>query len=516
MGRQGPRRGDDRERRQPRLADPRRATRTTPTAATRASPAARRRRTRPRSRCRSSSSATRRTPTPAAGAADAARRHAPTEVSCGQVLTESTLVGNDLDNCPGEGLVVGASNIVVDLNGHTIDGPDYLLENASGPGGGLPGRHPHQRPHQRDRAQRHRPGVRLGRAAQLRHHPQRRRQRRHLPPRGRRRRVLRRRRRPQRQHDPQQHDRRQRARRAARRRLGEQPSSRTTEIHGNLGEQVLIHISDGHRIEGNTMHGIPSDPLLDSDGGVLLEGSSDNLLIDNTVHDTGDAGVMMHMGSHRNTRRGRDLLPQRRRRRDHQRLRPQQGDRRSRRTSSPTAASCSTARTTPRSRGSDLRFNPSGVEAADHQPPAGPGQRRVRQPADRHRDRQRASTSASSTTLVAARRRRAASAMEGATFDALGVPVGGALITGQHAPTRTARAASSSPTAATRIGGNDAHHNAGFGIDAGENPSSRRAVPAEDQRRRRRQHRERQRRCPSSARRRLPGAGAAPRSPRRT
>ena len=26
------------------------------------------------------------------------------------------------------------------------------------------------------------------------------------------------------------------------------------------------------------MHGIPSDPLLDSDGGVLLEGATDNVL----------------------------------------------------------------------------------------------------------------------------------------------------------------------------------------------------------------------------------------------
>ena len=65
------------------------------------------------------------------------------------------------------------------------------------------------------------------------------------------------------------------------------------QIHGNLGEQVFVHNAHGHRIEGNTMHGIPSDPNLDSDGGVLLEGASDNVLVDNTVHDTGDAGVMI-------------------------------------------------------------------------------------------------------------------------------------------------------------------------------------------------------------------------------
>ena len=43
-----------------------------------------------------------------------------TTVFCGQVLTESTLVGNDLLGCMGEGLVIGAPNIVVDLNGHEI------------------------------------------------------------------------------------------------------------------------------------------------------------------------------------------------------------------------------------------------------------------------------------------------------------------------------------------------------------------------------------------------------------
>jgi large repetitive protein len=43
-------------------------------------------------------------------------------VSCGQTLTTSTTLTNDLVNCPGNGLVVGADNITIDLNGHTIDG----------------------------------------------------------------------------------------------------------------------------------------------------------------------------------------------------------------------------------------------------------------------------------------------------------------------------------------------------------------------------------------------------------
>src|SRR6266566_8734906 len=43
-------------------------------------------------------------------------------VTCGQVITHNTHVKNDLLNCPGDGLVIGASNIRLDLGGHTIDG----------------------------------------------------------------------------------------------------------------------------------------------------------------------------------------------------------------------------------------------------------------------------------------------------------------------------------------------------------------------------------------------------------
>jgi large repetitive protein len=46
----------------------------------------------------------------------------PASVRCGEVITRSTLVTNDLAECPGDGLVVGAPRIVLDLGGHTIDG----------------------------------------------------------------------------------------------------------------------------------------------------------------------------------------------------------------------------------------------------------------------------------------------------------------------------------------------------------------------------------------------------------
>ena len=43
-------------------------------------------------------------------------------VHCGQKLKHSLTLGKNLRNCRGDGLVVRANNITVNLNGHTIDG----------------------------------------------------------------------------------------------------------------------------------------------------------------------------------------------------------------------------------------------------------------------------------------------------------------------------------------------------------------------------------------------------------
>jgi parallel beta-helix repeat protein len=47
---------------------------------------------------------------------------APTAVTCGQVVTTSIQLTANLTDCQDSGLVIGASNIVVDLDGRTIDG----------------------------------------------------------------------------------------------------------------------------------------------------------------------------------------------------------------------------------------------------------------------------------------------------------------------------------------------------------------------------------------------------------
>jgi hypothetical protein len=43
-------------------------------------------------------------------------------VQCGEVITQDTKVVNDLVGCPGSGLIVGADNVTLDLNRHTISG----------------------------------------------------------------------------------------------------------------------------------------------------------------------------------------------------------------------------------------------------------------------------------------------------------------------------------------------------------------------------------------------------------
>jgi Right handed beta helix region len=50
-------------------------------------------------------------------------------VRCGDAITTDTMLDSDLVSCPNNGLVIGADNITLDLNGHTIDGDGKLQED---------------------------------------------------------------------------------------------------------------------------------------------------------------------------------------------------------------------------------------------------------------------------------------------------------------------------------------------------------------------------------------------------
>ncbi len=57
----------------------------------------------------------------------AARQLDESPLSCGTTITTDTRLVSDLINCPNNGLVIGADNITLDLNGHTIDGDDTVF-----------------------------------------------------------------------------------------------------------------------------------------------------------------------------------------------------------------------------------------------------------------------------------------------------------------------------------------------------------------------------------------------------
>jgi len=59
---------------------------------------------------------------PPSGEPPAPAPPAPAVLQCGQVLTQSVRLTNDLTECLGDGLLIGAPHIIVDLDGHTIDG----------------------------------------------------------------------------------------------------------------------------------------------------------------------------------------------------------------------------------------------------------------------------------------------------------------------------------------------------------------------------------------------------------
>jgi parallel beta-helix repeat protein len=59
-----------------------------------------------------------------------------TNVSCGQTITTNTTLGNDVAGCAGNGVVIGAPNITLDLNGHTISGDEQGETVCEGPTSG--------------------------------------------------------------------------------------------------------------------------------------------------------------------------------------------------------------------------------------------------------------------------------------------------------------------------------------------------------------------------------------------
>ncbi len=63
------------------------------------------------------------------GAAAAPPPQAAATVTCGETITKNTTLVADVGPCPGDGIIIGADNVTLNLNGHTISG-------TAGPGDG--------------------------------------------------------------------------------------------------------------------------------------------------------------------------------------------------------------------------------------------------------------------------------------------------------------------------------------------------------------------------------------------
>lgn len=53
-------------------------------------------------------------------------------VTCGQTITQSTTLSADVGPCPGDGIILGADNITVNLGGHTISGVAAMGNGSAG------------------------------------------------------------------------------------------------------------------------------------------------------------------------------------------------------------------------------------------------------------------------------------------------------------------------------------------------------------------------------------------------
>ena len=76
-----------------------------------------------------------------------------------------------------------------------------------------------------------------------------------------------------------------------------------------------------HTIEDNTVSGDTGDPLLDSDGGISFEASTDTVIAGNVLADIGDAAILHHRGFAPHRRRGQHDHPHVGLRRERGRLR---------------------------------------------------------------------------------------------------------------------------------------------------------------------------------------------------
>ncbi|WP_165821285.1 right-handed parallel beta-helix repeat-containing protein [Nocardioides gansuensis] len=387
---------------------------------------------------------------------------APEVVTCGQVITESTKLAADVTGCLGEGIAIGAPNIVLDLNGHTVK--SGLLLEAGQEDNLLPGiRNGYPNVEIRNgTVTNYGYGVLLG---------------------------------PGSVHSDVHHmtltrnaltgvqlfD-------ADNGRLGSTVRDNVFDSNGETGLQLMsgtegsliennyfisngmsIHLFDSHRnvIRDNTISGIILDPALDSDAGIVVEnGSRDNVLEDNDISDTGDAGIKIHQGSHGNRVLGGVLV-----RNGDAGVIAEGSDRieidgvLAHQQSDGGVVLGDSSNSVVKN--SDLRYNPSGVDASGTN-------NLVVENNDVSNSLQTGIALGDGVNMVvrnniANRTGGAGISVDAGAFDTLGNAVGGALVEGNTA-NENAESGIAVAVAKHTIRNNTANNNSNYGIDAGEEP----------------------------------------------
>ena len=234
-----------------------------------------------------------------------------------------------------------------------------------------------------------------------------------------------------------------------------------------LSNGMSIHLfsSSDNEIVGNEISGIILDPALDSDAGIVLEqGSKRNTLVDNNVHDTGDAGIVIHQGSHGNVVRGGQLV-----RNGDAGVIVQDSDRieidgvLSHQQSDGGVVLSNSSNSIVKN--SQLGYNPSGVDASGTNNLIVEGN-------DVSRSLQSGIELGDGLNMVvrnniASHNGGSGISVEGAAFDALGGAVGWATIEGNIAH-QNAESGLSIATGRHIVKDNVASNNSGYGIEAGE------------------------------------------------
>ncbi|HEY0640073.1 MAG TPA: DNRLRE domain-containing protein [Pseudonocardiaceae bacterium] len=238
-----------------------------------------------------------------------------TPVTCGMVVTTSITLANDLIDCPVDGLVIGAHDVRINLNGRTIDGPGYFegdpgspieLPEIGGPAGirNVGFRNvfitdtladPDSRDEARGTIQQFMFGVQFAagsRFGEVSNIDVRRNATAGIEftdaDNGRDGNDVR---------DVHFHD----------NELGlsllggtEHTDVSSNYFQGNLGVAIWMQEATETDVTGNYLTGVTTDPLLSSDGGMMMLASPDNRIVDNDFVDTGDGGLVIEEGSHRN------------------------------------------------------------------------------------------------------------------------------------------------------------------------------------------------------------------------